>query len=414
MSRSLARGACPRVTAPMQTGDGLLARLVPAGAIAINAFSSLCAAARTHGNGIMEVSARGSIQIRGLSPVSAPLFAVTVAALDIDICDGVPVLAEPLAGDPAALLDAHALATDLRAAIAASSLALAPKISVIVDGGGCLHLDALTADVRLQTVATEDGPRLHVSLAGGAASATPLGLIAPEAASDMVLALLTVIAAHGADKRAADILRDEGVEAFSRAADDRLIPARALTARPEPEAIGLHRLSGEQCAIGVALPFGQADAIDLIGLAAMARANGAAWIATAPNRTLLLGPIDETTGFVLATAADHLGFIVDARDARRRVIACPGAPACASGLIAARVLAAEIANVLPAGQTGLAVHVSGCAKGCAHPMTAPLTIVGTAQGCGLVSNGLARNTPERYEDTSDLVEIVAALETADA
>ena len=413
MSRSFARGACPRLGTPMQTGDGLLARLVPAGAIGIDAFSSLCAAARTHGNGIMEVSARGSIQVRGLSPASAPLFAAAVDALDIDIGDDVPVLSGPLADDPAALLDAQALAADLRGAIAASGLVLAPKISVIVDGGGCLPLDALTADVRLRAVATEDGARLHVSLAGDAATAMALGLIAPKAASDVVPALLGVIAAHGPMSRASDVLRDD-VDAFTPVAKDWLTPAQRPAVRPAPETIGLHRLKDGSCAIGVALSFGQADAIDLIGLAAMARANGAAWIATAPNRTLLLGPIEETTGFALATAADHLGFIVDARDARRRVVACPGAPACASGLIAARALAAEIASVLPASESGLAVHVSGCAKGCAHPEPAPLTIVGTAQGCGLVSNGLARNMPERTVDTRDLAQIVAARETADA
>ena len=414
MSKSHTRGACPRLSAPMETGDGLLARLVLAGAIGIDAFSSLCAAARTHGNGIMEVSARGSIQVRGLTPASAPLFAAAAQALPIDICGDVPVLTSSLAGDPAALLDAQALAASLRAAIAASGLTLAPKISVIVDGGGCLPLDALTADVRLRAVSTNNGARLHVSLAGDAASATPLGLVAPEAAPDLVLALLGVIAARGPYSRASDVLRDDDIDAFARVAEDRPTPSRRPAVRPAPETIGLHRLKDGRCAIGVALPFGQADAIDLIGLAAMARANGAAWIATAPNRTLLLGPIDETTGFALATAADHLGFIVDARDARRRVVACPGAPACASGLIAARALAAEIANVLLAAETGLAVHVSGCAKGCAHPAPAPLTIVGTAQGCGLVTNGLARSTPERVVDTSDLVEIVAALETADA
>ncbi|MBB4956134.1 sulfite reductase beta subunit-like hemoprotein [Agrobacterium vitis] len=35
------------------------------------------------------------------------------------------------------------------------------------------------------------------------------------------------------------------------------------------------------------------------------------------------------------------------------------------------------------------VHISGCSKGCAHPKTAALTIVGTAEGVGLVLNGRA-------------------------
>ena len=101
--------------------------------------------------------------------------------------------------------------------------------------------------------------------------------------------------------------------------------------------------------------------------------------------------------------AQRLGFVTDATDPRRRIVACPGAPACASGLIAARSLAAEIARDVPLAGEGLAVHVSGCAKGCAHPTPAPLTIVGTEQGCGLIANDTARATPSTYLDPSELV-----------
>ena len=46
-------------------------------------------------------------------------------------------------------------------------------------------------------------------------------------------------------------------------------------------------------------------------------------------------------------AAERLGFIVRPGDARRHIIACPGKPACSSGLIAARALALELARHLP-------------------------------------------------------------------
>ena len=61
------RGVCPGLSRPLPTGDGLLARLRPTGTIAPDAFAALCAAARAHGNGIVEITARGSIQVRGLS-----------------------------------------------------------------------------------------------------------------------------------------------------------------------------------------------------------------------------------------------------------------------------------------------------------------------------------------------------------
>ena len=412
------RGACPRLAEPMQTGDGLLARIVTAGPIPIDAFIRLCAAAQEHGNGTMEISARGSLQVRGLTPVSAPPFASAVAELDIELCDSVPVISSPLPDDPAALIDADALASSLRHAIAARGLALAPKASVVIDGGGRLHLDALAANLRLRAIETGEGVKLHVSLACDAASATPLGAVTVDDAVVVATRILALIASRGAAARAADLLRGEGTQVFNEAVGNRIARATPLAMRPRAELIGLHRLSGGRCAIGVALAFGQASAGDLVALAGLARANGATWARPAPGRTFFLGPIDEMTGFVLATAADDLGFVVDARDPRRRVVACPGAPSCASGLIAARTLAAEIAEHLPPSRDSIAVHVSGCAKGCAHPSAAPLTIVGATKGCGIVRNGTARGTPERYVDPGNLVTEVRrrseARETVDA
>ncbi len=77
------RGACPGFSSPMPTGDGLLVRLLPVGTIPLEAFTALCAAAREHGNGVIEITARGSIQVRGLTAASAPRFAGAIAAFGI-------------------------------------------------------------------------------------------------------------------------------------------------------------------------------------------------------------------------------------------------------------------------------------------------------------------------------------------
>jgi len=402
MSGAYACGACPGLAAPMVTGDGLLARLVPAGPIPLDAFFGLCEAARAHGNGTMEVSARGSLQIRGLNPASAPLFAAQVTALAIDICESVPVIADPLPGDPTALIDANAIATALCHAIAERTLPLAPKISIVVDGGGRLDLDALFADIRLRAVATSEGPRFHVTLAGDGASATTVGIIAPGEALDAVLALLTAIAELGPEARGADLLRAHG------ATGSRIGAAPKPVTQSRAQAIGLHPLKGGAFALGLGLAFGHAHAEALMRLAGIASRNSAHWARPAPDRALLLGPLSEATA--TAGEAQELGFIVEARDPRRRIVACPGAPACAQGLIAARALAAEIARdvPLPGGQ-GVALHVSGCAKGCAHPTPAPLTIVGTEHGCGIIANGTARGAPARYIEPRELI---AALRPA--
>src|SRR5262249_35065756 len=160
--------------------------------IPVDRFIAFCAAARRHGNGTIEVTARGSPQVRGLTPASAPLFASAVATLDIAAGEGVPVIVDPLAEDPGVLIDTAALAARLRRAIAAAALPLAPKVCVVLDGGGRLHLDALPADVRLKAVGPAHAPRLHVAVGGDAASASLLGAIAPDRSADAVLRILAV------------------------------------------------------------------------------------------------------------------------------------------------------------------------------------------------------------------------------
>jgi precorrin-3B synthase len=228
-------------------------------------------------------------------------------------------------------------------------------------------------------------------------------VVAPGTAADVVANILELIAARGPEARARDALRGDGIAAFRAAAGDRMALASRLPARPRSEAIGRHRQKGGAFALGLGLAFGHTHAGTLMELTHVAKGNGAKWVRPAPDRVLLLGPFSEANATATRSAAKRFGFVTEPHDPRRRIVACPGAPACASGLIAARALAAEIAQHLPSSGDGIALHVSGCAKGCAHPAPAPLTIVGTEQGCGIVRDGAARATPSAYVDPVDIV-----------
>ena len=201
------RGVCPGLVRPMQTGDGLLARFALARPVPLDAFASVCAAAQTYGNGIIEITSRGSIQIRGLMPDSSPAFASAVEALDIaDPTDG-RVIASPLAGlDPHEVFDVREIAEALRDALSDTGLAtsLAPKVSIVIDGGGSRSFDAVPADIRLRAASGGDGVFFHVSLAG-----TPFGTIASDRAVETVVALLQTIAARGPTARASDLLASQ-------------------------------------------------------------------------------------------------------------------------------------------------------------------------------------------------------------
>jgi precorrin-3B synthase len=418
------RNACPGLSAPMLTGDGLLVRLLPTGNVTFSAFNRLCAAARTHGNGIIEITSRGSIQVRGLSADSAPQFAASVAALDIAADDGVPVHCSPLAGiDAEEILDTTAIAADLRRALTERSMAekLSAKVSVAIDGGSALGLSDLPADIRLSAQAYDGNAVLHVAVAGDAARASPLGIVALGDGIETAVRLLEVIAQRGGEPRARDILASEGVGVFRAAISNLLISARPRKSgdseldsrlrgneRKTVSPIGAHALHNGSVACGVGLAFGHSDATNLEQLDDAANDAGASGFRAAPGRTLLVIGLTPQTARDFTAAADRLGFVVRNEDPRWRVIACAGAPICSSGHIASRVLAPLVtATCAPYLRDGITIHLSGCAKGCAHRGVAALTAVGTSEGCALIANGTAHDAPFAVVPATDLADAIA-------
>jgi precorrin-3B synthase len=408
------RGACPGLSAPMTTGDGLLVRLLPIGTIALAAFAGLCAAARQHGNGIVEITSRGSIQIRGLSAASAPRFAAAIAALGIAAEDGIQVLTGPLAGlDAEQIIDTGALAADLRRALAHSSLAqrLSAKVSVAIDGGGSLSLDGITADVRLRAEAIDGVAALCVSIGGDGRNAAHLGCVADRDGVAVTTRLFEVLAQHGRIARVRDVIAAEGIAAFRSAVADLIIhDGLAPSPRRFSDAVGIYPLQDGAFAYGVSLAFGHADATSLQRLTEAAEAAGARGMRAAPARVLMIVGLTRQTADSFADAAEALGFIVHAHDPRRHVVACAGAPICASADIAARALAPQIAAAAAPHLNGaFKIHISGCAKGCAHPAPAALTVVGTSAGCTLISNGSSRDTPFATVATNELPAAIAKI-----
>ena len=387
----LRRGACPGITEPMSTGDGFLARLVPTEPIFIDTWIALCAASGRHGNGIMEVTQRGSLQIRGLSRASASAFADTIAALGLAAEARPPILTSPLLGLSAdERLDLRGLVPALRTELAANDApgSVGPKVSVLIDGGGALHLDGVAADVRLQL---RGSTRMYLSLGGDTASSVGLGWVEPQRAIEAVVKVLAMLADRGFNARARDFALDAGLAVLRASLAALLLDAPAPPPRPPADPVGTHSLHCERVARGVALAFGNTHTAALERFARAAARCGAASIRPSPGRTLLaIGlraiAVDE---FVEAAAAE--GFIVQPDDVRRHVVACAGAPACTSATLETRRLAPAIARAAGSYLDGsVTIHVSGCAKGCAHPGVAALTLVGPD---GIVVRGRAGDKP---------------------
>lgn len=374
---AMRRGACPTLPAPMATGDGLLARLALAEPLNPAQAAGLAALAREYGNGIIEVTARGKLQIRGLDPAGAARLAEGVGALGIAVREGLAIETSALAGrDPSTAFDPRPLAAAIAQAAQASGLEgrLAPKVSVGIDGGGALGLAGRDLDIAVSPA--EGGYRIEVA-------GVPLGRTS--AAAPVVLALLERLAAFGSGARMRDLVAAEGASALGAGLEP-AGPGVAVAGEP----VGRHAVHGG-LALGIGLPFGQIEAEGLATLAEAAAGHGATFIEPVGGRALLIGPSDAAGAALLAQSAAAAGLIVEAGDPLRRVVACPGAPACGSARFATRGLARDLAGLAK----GRSVHVSGCAKGCARPGRADLTMVGLDEGVGIVVEGTPRDAPAR-------------------
>ncbi|MFT0860327.1 precorrin-3B synthase [Ancylobacter sp. G4_0304] len=381
MTASLRRGACPSLPEPMKTGDGLLARLVPAEPLTPAKLAGLARLARELGNGVVEVTARGKLQLRGLTPETAPRLPAAIAALGIAVRPGLAVEVPALAGRALdAAFDPRPLARAIESGAAPCAPELAPKVSVVVDSGGALNLSALSADLAL-TVGDEPGS-VRLVLAG-----QPIGTLPEAEAADMAVALLARLAMRGPAARMAELMREE-LQIEPQDA------APVQTAEP----VGLHPLREGGVALGLALAFGHGQADALERLAAYAEAEGVAGIEPAAGRALLLSSLSADAAARLCEQAHGLGFITNPADPRRAVFACAGRPACGAATLETRPLALALAPLM----RGRTLHVSGCPKGCAHPAPTAFTIVGLDEGAGIVVEGSARAAPAGIVPVAEL------------
>jgi precorrin-3B synthase len=177
-----------------------------------------------------------------------------------------------------------------------------------------------------------------------------------------------------------------GAEAVFAAAG--LTPSATVKPLPSPSALGWLPYPGtERGAFGAGLPFGATDAATLVALADLAERHGDGTLRLTPWRAFVLPGV--TTPDQLRADLAALGMIVAPDDVRARIAACPGQPACASATVATRADADRLAALRLPGT----LHVSGCAKGCAHPGAADIVLVGDSGRYNIVRHGRAGDAP---------------------
>lgn len=400
------RGACPTLATPMETGDGLLARLRPVTpGYTPQDWLRLATLSRTHGNGLLDVTARGNLQIRGLTRDSAARLAQDLADAGLHSHTGLAIETPPLAGiDPSEIADGRPLAEALRAAVMAlgDGLRLAPKLAVVVDGGGLLNLSGQVADIRLDAVRRDGAMLWRIGLAGDALSARALAEVPQSEAVAAVLHLLSALTALGPTARG----RDLDPAAFAQS--DALPPPQVI---PSPAPVGVLNAGGLALQ-GVRLPFGRIAAEALINWLKGLERLGAREVRLAPGHALLALGIDPERAAGAAALAQAAGLIVDPADPRNHIVACPGQRGCGSGLIDPLALTDLLVSTAPALLDGsLTLHLSGCGKGCAHPAAVPLGLTGTPGGIALVAGGRAGDAPVAVLAPADLGPALSRLNT---
>lgn len=364
MTGPLVKGWCPGAYRPMASGDGLLVRIRPHLARLTRAqVLAFCAAAQQFGNGLIDLTSRANLQIRGVAQNDLEALLNAMAETDLLDADAKTearrnILTTPLwqQGDLTEKLHAHLLENLSRLPD------LPAKMGVVLDTSREAVLQDASGDFRFEQSEAGD----LMLRADGAKTGW---LIAPDQAIDALRDLAHWFLESGgakAGRMARHLSSVDLPKRFTGSAPAR----RAAVPRPGH--------ASEKLAYGVR--FGQMQAADLADLVTQSEAKA---LRFSPWRMLFL---EE------AQPVAHAAFTLDPDDPALRVHACPGAPACTQGLAPTRALAAHLAARMPAQRH---LHVSGCAKGCAHPKAADVTLVAEKAGFNLVTAGCAWDEPAR-------------------
>jgi precorrin-3B synthase len=366
MSAIAVKGWCPGALRPMLSGDGLVVRIRPhGGRLEAWQAAGIADLAGRYGNGLIDVTSRANLQIRGVDDRGHPPLLDGLAQLglldeDAETESGRNILVTPFwnPGD-----DTCSLADELERAIADSALDLPTKFGFAIDDGEQRVLAGAAADVRVERdragglVVRADGARLGCSVTRAEAVTAVLAFTEWFLASGGARAGRGRMAAHiGAGVNLPEALRGDAEPA-------------PMAAAPCP---GLYR---QGAMVGVA--FGQLSHGTFRRLAACAPA-----LRMTPWRMMLAEGLRE-----MPRSAD---VITEADDPALRVIACNGAPRCREAHADTRALAATL---VPQIAPGTRLHVSGCAKGCAHSGPAAITLVATREGFDVIRGGSTRDTP---------------------
>ena len=355
------KGWCPGAYRPMASGDGLVFRVRPFfGELTAKQAIGLCEISDTYGNGVLDLTSRANIQIRGVGEQDQD--AVLTELSGLALLDSDP----SLEGRRNILMPPDWAEGDITYRLYQALLSALPQLPVLpekmgfaLDTGARACLGEGSADFRFEL--DETG---HLLLRADGAEA---GRRIDEAEALEALADLM------------NWFCDTGGEESGRMRKHlarQALPARWTHSQPR-SAQDAPDVGQTEFGTILGVPFGK---IGTAALRDLLLNNPVRHLRPMLGRRLLIKE---------ATLSDAPGFLT-APSRLMQVHACPGAPFCSQ----ATVETMELAKTLAATTDGT-LHVSGCAKGCALPRKATLTLVGRNGLFDLVSDGRPWDEPRQ-------------------
>lgn len=333
--QSRRKGWCPGAWRPMRAADGWLVRIKPwCGYLSPDQAQGLAALAQRWAQPQLTVTQRAHLQLRGVSQAGLPALQQGLHELGLLDPDAAAesrrnVLVQPFwqPGDVT-----HTVADALSAALReATDVALPAKLGFAVDTGMRPCLREASADVRIE----RRGEALLVYADGATAGRCVAADVAAHAALE--LARLFSDSGAGRHQRVADWVRAGGLPAYWQR------DAVADAPRWEPT-LGCTAVGW---LLGVA--WGRLPAATLSTLGAKGGVRLTPWRAVLSEG--------------LQSAIDEAALVWRAEDPRWRTAVCTGQPGCGHAQGTTQDVAQALAPWLPGWAR---LHVTGCAKGCAH------------------------------------------------
>jgi precorrin-3B synthase len=400
------KGWCPGALRPMASGDGLLIRAKIVGSrLLAHQAREIARIASRYGNGLLDLSQRAQLQLRGVSDATLDdalrrLAALSLLAPDAATESVLNMIASPLAGlDPQAPFDANDLAARLAQVIGVDKTlrALPGKFFFAIDDTSALGLADVAADIRIEALREPGAARLAVTVAGAPDEAVVVEESAVvETALELARAFVNLRKGREFElRRMRSLVQTFGLAPLLREAGLDATPCQSQRRLAHPRDIFGAQAIGALCFAGVAAPFGRWRARDLTAMAELASREGSGELRLTPWRALLAPAPSLEAARRIVEAAAAQGLIVAHNDPRLCVVACPGAPECPQAQGATRAhldRLAPLAQRLARGE-GVALHVSGCAKGCARPGPAQITLLARGDCFDLIENGRASDAP---------------------